>query len=153
MFRRSVSGRGRRRASRAVGAAVVVGLVPLLVGCGGDGAGSPKAPVEAYLSAFARGDGAGACAQFSGAYKRQFLASYMDGFSELGATTCPEVVTKLSSSLGSDEVGQLAEAKATAKVNGDRATVTVAGGTNTATVQRIDGHWLIVDGLDYQPAP
>lgn len=150
--RRSVGRDGVVRGSRAVAlGAVVFGL--FVTGCGDQGAGGAEAPVERYLSALSRGDGAGTCAQFSGAYKRQFLASYMEGFPELDATTCPEVVAKLAASLGPDETEQLGVAKATAKVDGDQAAVTVEGATSTATVQRIDGRWLIVGGLDFQPSP
>lgn len=137
--------RGRIASTVLVGAASVV-----LVGCGGSDSADAVAPVQTYLRALSSGDGETACAQFSGAYKREFLASYMDGFPELGATTCGEVVDKLSAMLGSDETAALREAEAKSEVEGDRATVTITGGTSAATVQRIDGEWLIVGGLNFQ---
>lgn len=146
--------RGRVAAGRVlrVGATIgiLVGLPVGLSACGGTGAPSATDPVETYLRALASSDGEEACAQFSGAYKREFLASYMEGFPEMGATTCGEVVEKVSAMLGSDEVTVLRGAEAKADVDGDRGTVTIAGGTSTAAVQRVDGRWLIVGGLNYQ---
>lgn len=138
-------GRSARRVLGLVG--VAVSAVVALAGCGGANAGEP---VEKYLRGLASGDGAAACAQFSGAYKREFVASYIEGLPELGAATCEDVIANVSALLGADEVGLLRDAETTAQAEGDQATVTITGGTNTATVERIGGQWLIVGGLNYQ---
>lgn len=139
------------RAIRVVATVVALFCLPAALGaCGGSSASSASEPVELYLQAIASGDGAKACEQFSGPYKREFLSSYMEGFSELGASTCEDLVDKLSALLGTDEVATLREAQVNADVNGDRASVTISGGGNTAAVQRVDGRWLIVGGLNFE---
>lgn len=136
---------GRRRLAAGLTVALAAAGI---VGCGGTGGGA-ESPVETYLAALADADGERACDQFSGEYKREFLASYMEGFPEMEATTCEEVVVKVSAMLGVDEVAMLRDAEASAVVDGEQATVTIIGGTNKATVRRVDGRWLIVDGLNY----
>jgi hypothetical protein len=143
-----VTGAARSVVKAAVTALAVLGIPAMAAGCGGSDGGAAD-PVESYLAALADADGERACEQLSGEYKREFLASYMEGFPEIRATTCEDVVAKVSAMLGVDELQMLREAEAHAEVDGDRATVTIAGGTNTATVRRIDGRWLIVGGLNY----
>ncbi len=133
-------------------ALLTVGL-PTLAGCGGDGDEAAVAnTVETYLSALAKGDGQEACDQLTGSQARKVLEGFVVQLPELQATSCADALSKLSGSLGGEEKGGLEDAEATnVEIRGDSATAEVVGGTQTVSLTRTDGHWLISGGLNLTP--
>lgn len=136
----------RRRGRRALLAAL---LVPgaALVACGGDERDAAAEPVKVYFAGLAAGDGEQACEQISGEAQREMLGYLGDLLPEFGIRTCAEGIEALAGNMGADERAMLEDAAFEVELDGDRATVEPEGGTQAATVEKIDGRWLITGGL------
>lgn len=135
-------------------AAIVGVVVALAAGCGGSG--SDEAEVEgtvrAYLQAFAAGNGEEACSQLTGAQARSLFAEAVILLPELRITSCSDAVQKLAGSLGGPEREALDGAQIDAvKIDGDTATATIKGATQTARLTRESDGWFISGGLELSP--
>lgn len=119
-------------------------------GCGNSTADDAAQPVKTYFDALADGDGERACDQLAGEAQRELVVSAVEQVPELNITTCAETVEAVSGMIGPDEESRLRDAEMRVEVDGDTATVTPEGGTDSAEVAQIDGRWLIVGGLSFR---
>lgn len=104
--------------------------------------------LRSYLHALAEGDGAAACRQLTGDEARKALTYVVVQLPELGATSCTDALTKLSGSLGGNEIATLRDAKVDqVTVRSGSATAHVAGATRDARLTKTAGHWFISGGL------
>lgn len=123
----------------------------LLAGCGtseGSDSSQVEGTVLGYLTDLAEGDGQGACGRLSGEEARKLLEEVLRSVPELRATSCVDAIDKLSGGLGGEERKILEEARIDkVTIDGDSASATVVGGTNTARLTKVDGVWVISGGI------
>lgn len=136
-----------RNTQAAILGPLVVSL--LLTGCGGGGdQAAVKQTVTTYLTALADGNGARACSQLTDTEALAVVSSISQQLPELNVSSCADAMTKVSRSLGGDGAAKLRAAKVTnVKVAGSSASATVAGGSTTARLTKVGGHWYISGGL------
>lgn len=126
---------------------VLVGVALPLGACGGDESDAAAEPVRVYFAALADGDGERACEQITGEAQREMLGYLGDLLPEFGVRTCAEGIEVLAGNMGADERAILEDATFEIEIDGDRATVEPEGGTQAASVEKIEGRWLITGGL------
>lgn len=114
---------------------------------GGDGGGDDSEAVaesmRAYLTAYSEGDGAEACSHLSQGAQRA-LAEFA---TKAGAwASCAEILSQ-PGQRGSDILGPLIEGidSEDVTVDGDTAEITIEGAQVPATLEQVNGEWLITE--------
>ena len=129
---------------------MVIATVVMTTGIAGCGGGAPAkkqvaTSLKTYLRAIADDNGAVACSHMA----RSFAQVMTHSASSLGATTCRQAVRDVASHLGADEKQKLLTAKVIdVRVSGASATARLKGGTQTAQLRHVGGHWLISQGIN-----
>lgn len=114
---------------------------------GGDGGGDDSEAVaesmRAYLTAYSEGDGAEACTHLTDG-AQQALAEFA---TKAGAgASCAEILSQPGQQ-GSDILGPLIEGidSEDVTVDGDTAELTIEGAQVPATLEQVNGEWLITE--------
>lgn len=136
---------------RAMCAILLVVLALALAACGddddgGDGGGDDSEAVaeamRAYLTAYSEGDGAEACTHLTEGAQQALAES-----AKTGETSCAEALSRPSDQ-GAELLGPLIEGidAEDVTVDGDTATLTIEGAQVPATLERVNGEWLVTEG-------
>ncbi len=99
--------------------------------------------IQGYLSAFADGDGASACMFLTPESQQQFVAAVR---ADVGATTCADAFSEVADQAPDSVRSAFRDAPVTdVVVDGRRArgVVTVAGRSNTVTLEKRETQWMI----------
>ncbi|MGZ5385952.1 MAG: hypothetical protein ACXWZV_00850 [Solirubrobacterales bacterium] len=136
---------------RAMCAILLVALALALAACGGDddgggdGGGDDSEAVaetmRAYLTAYSEGDGAEACTHLTEGAQQALAES-----AKTGKESCAEALSRPSGQ-GSDILGPLIEGidAEDVTVDGDTAELTIEGTPVPASLEKVDGEWLVTE--------
>jgi hypothetical protein len=137
---------------RSPSLALLAAAAIIAAGCGGgDDASKAQDTVSTAVSGLAKGDAKTVCNQLTVPAQRRLLVLLAHnplGFPDIQATNCLDAVTKLHGKLTQPQRNVLVDGEVEkAKVTGDKATVHVTGAGMTASLQKINGRWMITGGL------
>lgn len=128
---------------------VLAAAMPLIAGCGGSGGGSTSSPtstVKTYLTSVANGDGAAACGALAPTVRATILQEARA--QKIKASSCANLFAQVKSHMTAAQRKQFLGAKLSlASMNGNTATVNVAGASSQPTLTKVGGRWLITGGI------
>jgi hypothetical protein len=127
------------------GVVLVASAALALRACGGTSDDdSVRHVVTGYLAAVADGDGKRACALMTSGEAQRVASTFLAHAEGTGAAACPQAMKALAKAAPRSARDGLRHVRITAvKISGDHATVTIAGATRAAQLQRSGDTWLI----------
>lgn len=122
-------------------------------GCGGKSdEDRARATVKAYIGAVADGDGKKACDLLTGSGKRELVTAVNENLPEVGTIECDQVIERMSSLFGSDELDQIKRTKLNVAIHGNTGEAIAAqpdASTRPILLEKVGGDWKLSGGFAF----